>query len=126
MPVLKSSAMITDRFVRNIWAVNGVIFLGFFVLVSVIALVVWIKELTDNDYSDQIIVGEELQQAKDKGLALQGLSYSAPISIYGSRGYVLPVHIRTYSDPKTISDSFEFSSRQKFKVNPDYYGIRSM
>ncbi len=114
--------MITDRFVRTIWAINGVIFLGFFVLVSGIALVAWIGDMLDNDQPNQVIVGEKLEQAKDKGLALQGISYSEPFSIYGSTGYVLPVHIRTYSDPKTINDSFDFGSREKLKANRDYYG----
>jgi hypothetical protein len=108
--------MITDRFVRNIWAVNGVIFLGFFLLGFFSALVMVINEWTDDDRVDQIIVGEKLEQAKGKGLALQGLEYSTPFRVYRSTGYVLPVQIRTYVDPKKISDTFGYDSRHKLRV----------
>jgi hypothetical protein len=95
--------MITDRFVRNIWAINGVIFLGFFAIAFLFAAIVFVQEWMDRDPIDEIIVGEKLEEAKDKGLALQGLEYHEPVKVYGSSGYVLPINIKTYQDPRKLS-----------------------
>jgi hypothetical protein len=96
--------MITDRFLRNIWAINGVIFLGFFILLFIAAAIAFVSE-SDwfRDNPDEIIVGEKLEEAKEKGLALQGIEYGSPARIYGSDHYLLTVSPKTYETPKEFT-----------------------
>jgi hypothetical protein len=103
--------MITDRFVRNIWAVNGVIFLGFFVVSFGFAAVIFIADRFDNtDYTDELIVGEDIEEAKKKGLILQGISYGSLVKLRGSEFYILPISAKTYEEPKPktlLGNSYE-------------------
>jgi hypothetical protein len=96
--------MITDRFLRNIWAINGVIFLGFFILLFILAAIVFVKESGWwRNNPDEIIVGEKLEEAREKGLALQGIEYGSPVHIHGSDHYLLTVSPKTYETPKEFT-----------------------
>ncbi|NJM24585.1 MAG: hypothetical protein HC859_02725 [Bacteroidia bacterium] len=65
-----------DRILKIIWFINGIIILMFLVGFGLIAL----GELLRN-YSytpPEVIVGEELEQAKEQGLILQALDFAEP------------------------------------------------
>lgn len=105
--------MESNRFVKILWTVNGVLlFFGFVFILILIG-----KEIIENGSSYQepeIIVGEELAKAKKDGLVLQGLTYGQPEKIYGHDNYLLTVSIRTYNTPKP--SGLAFDSRNKLKV----------
>lgn len=113
-----------NKFQRILWTVNGVIIFFTFLLVGFFLL----DELTGswfNSYSPpEVIVGEELERAKEEGLVLQGLEYEAPLSVYGSTGYILPVSLKTYNTPrpekeeKFALDSYGYS---KVRTADHYY-----
>lgn len=96
-----------NRFLKVIWSVNGVVLL----LVFVVAGGFMVKELIkdslwpDRYYVQQpeIIVGDELEKAKAEGLILQGLTYDPPRRLLHTELYILPVHIKTYENPRTLS-----------------------
>jgi hypothetical protein len=95
--------MITDRFLRNIWAINGVIFLGFFILLLIVAAIAFVSEFGWFRNNPEIIVGEKLEEARERGLALQGIEYGSPVRIYGSDHYLLTVSPKTYETPKDFT-----------------------
>jgi hypothetical protein len=100
--------MESNRFVRILWTVNGVLLFFAFVFI----LIVTGKEIFENGSSyqqPQIIVGEELAEAKKEGLILQGLEYHTPELIDYSDFYILPVSLKTYQNPKKNA-AFEYAS----------------
>lgn len=106
-----------SKFQRIIWSINGVLILIVFLLIG--ALV--IKELFEGVYRydpPELIVGEELQKAKEKGLILQGLEYPSPIEVYRSPWLILPVEVKTYENPK----EFHKVTRESFGLaSTNYY-----
>jgi hypothetical protein len=92
------------KFLKIIWSINGVALLIFFIFVGFTTL----KDFFGSSYQEYngvlIDGGEELEDAKKERLLLQGLEYSHPISIYGHRGYLLPIKMRTYETPKSAED----------------------
>jgi hypothetical protein len=87
------------KFLKIIWSINGVALLIFLLGVGYFAS----KELFRSypDYDDDLIVsGKELEEAKSRGLTLQGLSYNTPIKLYGADIYILPVSANTFDEPK--------------------------
>lgn len=105
--------MESNRFVRILWTVNGVLLFFAFGFV----LVITGKEIFRNNLlyqSPEIIVGEELAEAKKEGLILQGLEYHTPEKIDYSDFYILPVSVRTYQNPKrTLVKSYASAEIQE-------------
>lgn len=91
-----------DKALKLLWFVNGIII---FVLVSVVTyqlIYEWLPEKYDHVNND-IIVGERLEEAKEKGLALQGLVYRNPQSIYNSTNQYIEVSAKTYEQAKILA-----------------------
>jgi len=112
-----------NKFQRILWTVNGILIFGTFILIAFFL----IDELAGswfNSYSPpQVIIGEELERAKEEGLVLQGLEYDAPLPIHGSTGYLLPVSLKTYDTPRQDKDEkavFSYSSKIS---SADYYYV---
>lgn len=91
-----------DKALKVLWFVNGIII---FVFVSIGAYQ-FISELLPRNYdytNNDLIVGERLKEAKEKGLALQGLVYQAPESIYNSTNQYIEVSAKTYEEAKLMN-----------------------
>lgn len=95
-----------DKFLKIIWLINGIIILMFLVGFGVVALGELLRSFSYTP--PNVIVGEELQQAKEKGLVLQALDFAEPRGIRGSSGYLLPVAVKTYDTPADMKDSESF------------------
>ena len=108
-----------NRFVKLIILVNGILL--FFVLVF--ALVNITKEMfsNKNNYNEGLYVGEKIKKAKEKKVALQGLRYYTPSSLYNSKNSYLPISLLTYEEQKYIyeaaSSANDFSSSLLKYVN---------
>jgi hypothetical protein len=105
-----------SRFIKVLIIINGLIIPtgAAFVLYKVIA-----DSFRSRDHSADIIVGKELEQAKNDSIAIQGISYERPLEIYNSSNLYLPVSVRNYEEAKSLrnGDSFKFGeSRSKLKV----------
>jgi hypothetical protein len=103
-----------NRFLKIVWTINGAILLVIFILMAFTLG----SELIDKfSYREpQVIVGEELEEAKKEGLVLQGLEVGTPQAIYNSDVYLLSVRLKTYERPKSTS----FGSRSKLKIDAAY------
>jgi hypothetical protein len=82
---------------QTLVTINGIIiplFIGF-ALYNIL-------DKPDNEYGghESIIVGDELEKAKDDSLALQGIMYESPEEIYNSTNFYLPVSVMTYEEAK--------------------------
>lgn len=51
---------------------------------------------------ESIIVGDELEKAKNDSLVLQGIRYEVPEEIYNSTNFYLPVSVMTYEEAKEL------------------------
>lgn len=70
------------------------------------------------DYEEEsIIVGEELEKAKNDSLALQGLSYESPIDIYNSTNRYLPISVMTYEEARQIKEMASMAG----DISPNIY-----
>jgi hypothetical protein len=96
-----------NRFLRILWTVNGVILLGIFLFAGVMLVTQFINSLSRYS-APELIVGEDLEKAKAKGLILQGLEYEEPRALMHSTGYILPVSVKTYRNPKQSGGEFSF------------------
>lgn len=91
--------MESNRFLKILWTINGVLLFFAFIFV----LILTGKEILENGSSyerPEIIVGEELVKAKKEGLLLQGLTYDVPEQIKYSDFYILPISVETYQNSK--------------------------
>lgn len=108
--------MDSNRFLKILWTVNGVLlFLCFMFFLIMIG-----REIFENGSSyeePEVIVGEELAEAKKEGLILQGLTYGEPEKVYGHPNYLLTVSVKTYNTPKRIQRSFDMNRRSKLMVD---------
>jgi hypothetical protein len=104
--------MITDRFVRNIWAINGVIFLGIFIFAFIAAAVTFISDFDwgRDTPSHNVIVGKDFEKARKEGLALQGIEYGDPTPIYRSDLFLITISAKTYQTPKDLGGSGLYKS----------------
>lgn len=109
------------KFQRILWSINGVVILIVFLFMGFFFLKEFLR--SNSSYTTytkpEIIVGQKLEQAKEKGLILQGLEYNNPVSVYGSNNYILPVRIRTYEDPEEAESKVAYLSDEARNV--DYY-----
>ncbi|GAB5531826.1 MAG: hypothetical protein Roseis3KO_36030 [Roseivirga sp.] len=123
-----------DKALKVLWFVNGIIIL---VLVS-IATYRLISELFPKPYErvvNDIIVGERLEEAKEKGLALQGLVYRQPEVIYNSTDQYIEVSAKTYEEAKVLALGFSsagdyspalYGAMNVIFINKDYEVIRTL
>jgi len=102
-----------NKFMRVVWSINGVLIL----FVMGLACYKLIEEMLDNEEYKQpeVIVGEEFEKAKEKGLILQGLEVQSPLRIVGSSGYAIPLSIKTYDVPQEMRFKLESS-----RYTPDF------
>lgn len=90
-----------NRFIKTLIILNGLL------LPLFICFLIY-KYFTDSpsygtDYeAESIIVGEELDNAKNDSLALQGISYEAPREIYNSTNLYLPISVMSYDEAKEL------------------------
>lgn len=62
----------------------------------------------ESDYkAESIIVGDKLEKAKNKNLALQGVSYVAPVPIYNSANFYLPISAKTFDEARNLKEESE-------------------
>jgi hypothetical protein len=109
-----------NRFLRILWTINGLCLVIVFVLAGVL-LVISLFDRLDVRNSDKVIVGKELEDAKAKGLVLQGLEFSEPSAILNSDGYLMPVSLETYETPrKDKAWGYDSDSRSKLRVENVY------
>lgn len=91
-----------DRLVKILIIVNGII------IPICISILLYKTFLNSNDSyypnSDGLILGEELEKAINDTLALQGLNYEDPISIYNSNNFYLPISVMTYQEAKLLKE----------------------
>jgi hypothetical protein len=103
-----------NKFQRILWTVNGILLLIALLFIGGVA----VKEFSSwffRHYDEpEIIVGKDLEEAKQKGLVLQGLDYSDPIAIYGTKNFLLPVSIKTYETPQSsnLKDSYSLGEER--------------
>lgn len=57
----------------------------------------------NDSYEQGVILGEELEEAKKDSVALQGLRYYSPNSLYNTENMYLPVSLLTYQEKKRLS-----------------------
>ncbi len=91
-----------DKALKILWFINGLIIL---VLVSIATYQI-IGELFPEKYdygNHDIMVGERLEEAKEKGLALQGLVYQKPEPIYNTTNQYIEVSAKTYEEAKVMA-----------------------
>jgi hypothetical protein len=105
-----------NKFLKVIWSINGVAIFLLLLIGGIALMAQWIASLS-NDYltPSEVIVGKELEEAKAKGVILQGLDYDAPKTILHTDHYLLPVGIKTFRQPKayvknvTASSDYEYT-----------------
>lgn len=91
-----------DKSLKVLWLINGMIIL-FLTCVACYNVSKDFFRWKDHDDTPYTIVGEELEDAKEKGLALQGLSYSAPQEIYNSNNKYISVSPLTYEEERELA-----------------------
>jgi hypothetical protein len=110
-----------DKSLKVLWLINGVLIF----LLVLFGLYNITKELfLNNEYGEnnEIILGTRLEAAKEKGLALQGLSYTDPRSIYNSPYNFVTVSATTYDEAKAIKEAISAAG----DISTDLYGISNM
>ena len=82
---------------KIVWLINGFVF----ILFAIVLLVTLYNERSSRyDYEpDFILTDNELKDAKEKGLYLQGLQYDYPTSIFNSDYRYMEVRAMTYEEP---------------------------
>lgn len=91
-----------NRFIKTLIIINGI-------LLPIFVVYYLYKSITDtwaggSYQSESIIVGEEFEEAKRDGLALQGLTYESPLNVYNSTNYYLPISVMTYEEAKNYKE----------------------
>ncbi|MBT1700162.1 hypothetical protein KK083_24955 [Fulvivirgaceae bacterium PWU4] len=97
-----------NKFLKVVWSVNGILILLLLLGSGVALLASYISSFSYVS-PPEVIVGEALEEAKAKGLILQGLTYEQPRSIMYTDHFLLPVSIRTYENPRQSSSKLDLS-----------------
>lgn len=94
---------ITNRLIKFLVILNGLLL----PVLLLFALYQITKELytNKNHYPDGVILGEKLEEAKKDSVALQGLRYYSPISIYNSENKLLKISLLTYQEEKKLKEA---------------------
>ena len=95
------------RFIKALIIINGLIIpMGAaFLLYKVIS-----ESFENHDYEPDIIVGKELEQAKNDSIAIQGISYVTPLEIYNSTNLFLPVSVMNYGEAKSLKNENSYKT----------------
>jgi hypothetical protein len=99
-----------EKFLKIIWSVNGVAIFLLLLVTGIIVLVEWLDNLNYRQPRPEVIVGQELEEAKAEGLILQGLVYESPLPIFHTDHYLLPVSVKTFDNPKRAAKKFGIGS----------------
>lgn len=94
-----------SKFIRILIIINGII-------IPIIALTLLYKLAEDYfenaDFSPEgVLVGEKLEGALTRNVALQGLAYDAPMSIYNSTNLYMPLSVLSYEEEKLLKEKDE-------------------
>lgn len=68
--------------------------------------------------NNDLIMGEQLNEAKEKGLTLQGLHYSEPEDIYSVSAMYLEISTKTYQESKVLGLAYSSSNN----LSHSFYG----
>lgn len=110
-----------NKFLKIVWSINGILILVLALFVGAILIEEATRNFSNRYSPPRVIVGKDLEKAKEKGLVLQGLDYNEPKSIRGTDGYLLPVRIKTYEKPKTEAEITEEVFYLKSSIKMDHY-----
>lgn len=110
-----------DNPLKVLWFVNGILIL---LLVSYgLFRSVQDRLPEDYDYDDnEIIMGQRLESAKSKGLALQGFTYSSPEPIYNSNHRLMTLSATTYEQSKVLLGAISAAG----DISPSLFGISNI
>jgi hypothetical protein len=94
-----------SKFIRILIIINGII-------IPIIALTLLYKLAEDyferSDFSPEgVLVGEKLEGALTRNVALQGLAYDAPMNIYNSTNLYMPLSVLSYEEEKMLKEKNE-------------------
>lgn len=91
---------VVDKFLKILWLINGLLIL---VLVGYLLTELISKEKQKRDRVDnEAMVGVPLEEAKNRGVALQGLKYDAPEQIGNTDISLLLISSMTYEQEKEL------------------------
>ncbi|MCE7992399.1 MAG: hypothetical protein HEP71_10475 [Roseivirga sp.] len=110
-----------DKSLKVLWFVNGI----FILLLVSYGLFRSIQDLfpEDYDYDDnEVMMGQRLESAKSKGLALQGLTYTAPERVYNSDHRFMTLSATTYEESKMLLGAISAAG----DISPSMYGIANI
>ncbi|MDW7695656.1 hypothetical protein R9C00_26285 [Flammeovirgaceae bacterium SG7u.111] len=100
--------MLSNKFIKFLVIANGLIILT----IAVIALLFMVSEFARDFFGGSrydepagVIVGNELDKAKEKNLALQGIIYDSPQEIYNSTNFFVTVNVKNYKEARELVDS---------------------
>jgi len=88
------------KLVRTLIIINGLIIPA--IVVVGVSTVIYKNVRKTTPRQEGIIVGEELDNAIEQELELQGLEYDSPARIYNSNSYYMPVSVMTYEEAMAI------------------------
>ena len=105
-----------NKYIKILIIINGMVLP---IAIGVILYQLYTKKSDDyyNYIPESIIVGEGLEKAKKDSIALQGLSYEDPQSIYNSTNFYMPVSVLTYEEAKTVKAMAESAG----DISPYFY-----
>ncbi|WP_075341492.1 hypothetical protein [Tenacibaculum agarivorans] len=91
-----------NKYIKFLIILNGTLLpiLLFFALFNIVKDAFRNKE--NSYYNGGVIVGQELETAKQDSVALQGLKYYSPNELYNSENKYLPISLLTYEEEKAI------------------------
>lgn len=98
-----------NKYIKILVVINGVlfpIFIGFIIYESS-THESHPKQTYFDHQPENIIVGEQLEEAKKDSLVIQGISYETPLSIYNSTNLYLPISAMTYQQAKSLKKVVE-------------------
>lgn len=110
-----------DKYLKILWFINGAII---FILLCVGGYLS-LESLLPNNYdypNNDLIVGDKLEDAKEKGMKLQGLSYSEPKPITHSELSFMTVAVDTYTNPQLLSRLLDTPVEYGMELNLRYGG----
>lgn len=91
-----------NQFIKTLIIINGILLpiILVFGLYQIIDSLITTEE--PGEETSGIIVGEELEEARQDSLALQGLEYDFPQGIHNSSNYYIPVSVLKYEEAKSL------------------------
>ncbi|WP_020531663.1 hypothetical protein [Flexithrix dorotheae] len=103
-----------NKFIRVLFIINGLIIPVFVLIFLGIMVNEWIGSFNQNPEPTGIIVGEELDSAKNNNLILQGIEYGDPKMLPDSSGNYMEVFVKTYQKSRYNRKMAEGSSAWEY------------